>query len=333
MNKPELSVIVPVYNTLPYLEPCLSSLSRQTLSDMEVILVNDGSTDGSDKLLKKQSMTDSRFHYIEQANAGLSVARNTGITMAQGTYLAFLDSDDWLLTDNCMKQLCRMADRTEADMIAGNTWSVYPDGNRMLWGKNGKDVFTPNETMDGGEYFTRMLQQGCYVPMVYHYLYRNRFLVEHKFRFEPGLIHEDELWTPQALTSACRVTYTDISHYCYRQREGSIMTATAIERRIVSLQTIIDKLLEYASGYTNEVTDALIVKESIRVNILRLFRIACCLQQEKMDMTLYDKAREMLAVCETLEHWPQVRKRYSDYIFQFIRQQFNELQNQDISFY
>ena len=327
MNKPKLSVIVPVYNTLPYLEQCLASLSRQTLSDMEVILINDGSTDGSDKRLKDQAMADRHFHYVEQENGGLSVARNTGITMAQGTYLAFLDSDDWLLTDNCLEELCQIADRTEADMIAGNTWSVYPDGNRVLWGQNGKNTFTPNETMDGGEFFTRMLQQGCYVPMVYHYLYRYSFLIEHKFRFEPGLIHEDELWTPQALTSAHRVTYTDISHYCYRQREGSIMTTTATERRIASLQKIVDNLLEYTSNYTNEETDVQIVKESIRVNILRLFWIACRLQQKNTDMMLYDKAGGMLAVCNALAYWPQVKERYSRSILQFMKRQFNELQN------
>lgn len=90
MNNPRLSVIVPVYNTRPYLQQCLSSVFRQTLLDMEVILVNDGSTDGSKEVLKKWVNIDKRYRYVEQENGGLSIARNTGISMACGTWLFFL---------------------------------------------------------------------------------------------------------------------------------------------------------------------------------------------------------------------------------------------------
>lgn len=326
MNKPKLSIIVPVYNTLPYLEQCLFSLSRQTIPDMEVILVNDGSTDGSDKRLKHQARVDKRFRYIEQENSGLSIARNTGLRIAEGAYLAFLDSDDWLLSDDCLERICRIADRTKPDMITGRTWSVYPDGRRVLWGENSQETLTSGETLNGGDFFVCMQKQGGHVPMVYHYIYWRRFLENHNFSFEPKLIHEDELWTSKALTSAHRVTYTNISHYCYRQREGSIMTTAAAEYRIASLQVIIEKLIEYADSYTNENTDVQIVKEAIRVNILRLYWAACCLCSQNINTELYDKANEMLAVCEQLVYWNQVGKQYSQHILQFIRTQFNELQ-------
>lgn len=326
MSKPILSVIIPVYNTKLYLEQCLQSLAMQTLTNMEVIMVNDGSTDGSDELLKMQSVADSRFRYVEQINGGLSVARNTGMAIAQGTYIAFLDSDDWLLSESCLEIICRMADDTEADIIAGNTWSIYPDGSKMLWGKNCGDIFNSGSILNGGDFFIRMETQGCYVPMVYNYIYRLDFLRKQEFCFEPGLIHEDELWTPQVMTSARRVVYTDVSHYGYRQREGSIMTATSCERRINSLQIIINKLLEYISTYTNMEVNVEVVKKAIEINVLRLYRIACCLRQKDMYTTLYDEAGDILAVCENVLPQYQVGEWYQEHILLSMKDYFNELQ-------
>ena len=96
VKRPVVSVVVPVYNTELFLEECLHSLEKQTLTDIEIILVNDGSTDNSGELLREYAGKDARCVYVEQANQGLSAARNTGIEYASGHYLAFLDSDDWL---------------------------------------------------------------------------------------------------------------------------------------------------------------------------------------------------------------------------------------------
>lgn len=330
MSKPILSVIVPVYNTRLYLEQCLHSLAIQTLTDIEIIMVNDGSTDGSDELLKKQAIADSRFRYVEQMNGGLSVARNTGMRLAQGIYIAFLDSDDWFLTDDCLERICRMAERKEADIIAGNTWSVYSDGRRELWGKNCKETFKYGEALNGGEFFVHMKEQGCYVPMVSNYVYRRNFLQKHEFLFEPGVIHEDELWTPQVLTSARRVVYMDVSHYGYRQREGSIMTATSAERRIASLQIIVDKLLEYADKYTNTEADAELVKNAIEMNVLRLYWIACSIRQKGMHTTLFDKAGKILSVCEKASSGQYAKGEYRKYILLSMKDFYNELQEMTV---
>ena len=96
VKRPVVSVVVPVYNTEPFLAECLHSLEKQTLTDIEIILVNDGSTDNSGRLLREYAGKDARFVYVEQENQGLSAARNTGMEHASGHYLAFLDSDDWL---------------------------------------------------------------------------------------------------------------------------------------------------------------------------------------------------------------------------------------------
>lgn len=328
MNHPRLTIIIPVYNTRAYLADCLLSVARQTLDNIEVILVNDGSTDGSEQVLKEWVHTDKRFYYIEQENKGLSVARNRGMSMAHGRWVAFLDSDDWLYSDDCMSQLCRIAERESADMIAGNTWSVYADGRKSLWGQHAEKAFISNETLSGGEYFVRTQKYGCYIPMVYHYLYSRDFLSKQRLRFEPGIIHEDELWTPQALTLAGRVTYTDISHYCYRQREGSIMTGAKVGLRIASLQTIIERLLEYTACYTNDCIKAKRVKEALHVNILRLYRTVCTLTPSNKYATIYDKSGSMLAICDELTEWLGIKEQYYVLILHFIKEYFNQLQEQ-----
>jgi len=245
MNTPLISVIVPVYNTKPYLEQCLDSLTRQEIRDMEVIMVNDGSTDGSAEVLKQTAKQDRRFRYSEQTNQGLSVARNTGLAQAKGKYIAFLDSDDWL-EDGSLSRLCLHADTMHADITVGNTVSVFADGHTWQWGGSTCKLFENGRVMSGTDFFVEVNKMECYVPMVYNYVYRRDFLEENAFRFMFGLIHEDELWTPLVMVAARRVAYSDICHYNYRQRENSIMNSTAFVRRLDSLMVITGELLEAA---------------------------------------------------------------------------------------
>ena len=127
MEEIMLSVIVPVYNTKEYLPECLQSLDNQNIENMEIIMINDGSTDGSNDLLKEKSRNDKRFKYIEQENSGLSVARNTGLKYAKGKYVLFLDSDDWIYGKDNIKRMCQLADLFDLEIITGNVLSVYPN--------------------------------------------------------------------------------------------------------------------------------------------------------------------------------------------------------------
>lgn len=95
----KVSVVVPVYNASAYLAQCMDSLVRQTLSDIEVICINDGSTDDSSEILKKYAAEDGRFRVISQENRGVSAARNRGMAEAQGKYIGFVDADDWISPD------------------------------------------------------------------------------------------------------------------------------------------------------------------------------------------------------------------------------------------
>ena len=123
MEGSAVSIIVPVYNVKPYLEKCLSSIRFQTCQDFEVLLVDDGSTDGSVDICRSYVALDSRFRLLEQANAGASAARNLGMTQAAGRYLQFVDGDDWLPTDS-VEILLHTAESTGADLTVAHFYRV-----------------------------------------------------------------------------------------------------------------------------------------------------------------------------------------------------------------
>lgn len=121
MEQPLISIIVPVYNAEPYLDNCLDSIAAQTWENLEVWLVDDGSTDASPALCDARAAADSRFHVLHQANAGVSAARNAALERATGQYLQFVDGDDYL-PSTATERLVRTAGATGADLVIGRFW-------------------------------------------------------------------------------------------------------------------------------------------------------------------------------------------------------------------
>jgi len=251
---PAVSIIVPVYNGEEYLDSCLSSLSNQSLKNMEVILVNDGSTDSSARILKKYVAEHTGSLYVEQSNGGLSAARNNGVKHAKGRYVAFLDCDDFL-PQNALSSLYEKALAMDADIVAGNV-SVFDNGfTSDFLCRN-----TDSSNVVSGEFFLwRVMNEGRYVPMVYCYLYKRMFIEQNKLHFELNILHEDELWTPIALAKAARVATVGSVTYYYRQHETSIMKTACVKKRVSSIMCIIDKLLEFImhSGLSEESKQAI----------------------------------------------------------------------------
>ena len=124
-TSPTISIVVPVYNTQRYLQECLDSLLKQSLSDIEIICIDDGSTDGSPAMIDEAAKADARVKAIHQANAGVSAARNHGLELACGTYVLFVDSDDFIRHDTC-ELLHKVAERDSADIVVfgGKTFPI-----------------------------------------------------------------------------------------------------------------------------------------------------------------------------------------------------------------
>ena len=216
----KFSVVVPVYNVEAYLDDCLRSLQTQDYSDYEVICVNDGSTDGSRKILTAWETMMPQMRVIDRANGGLSAARNTGLQAATGDYVVFVDSDDWVEP----MMLARLAEESDGeDMIC---FACRRTDN------NTYDTLQPEQDR-GWSYYNRHALEHRKVPFVcvWQRCYRRSFLIENNLCFREGILHEDNEFTPRACLKAKKVTVIPDVLYNYRVRPGSIMTTRGMKSK------------------------------------------------------------------------------------------------------
>lgn len=250
MNTPttDLSIIVPIYNVEQYLPDCIDSLIRLSDLRVEIILVNDGSTDRSGEIADEYTRKDRRIQVLHQINGGASAARNAGLQIAQGEYVAFVDSDDWV-NEGALSALYREMIGLHADVSVGNIWLVCPEGspNKPF---NWQPGVSNYRICSGREAFVGMVRESLYLPTPVRYLYRKDFLRQIAIRFEEGIMHEDELWCPAVLCEAERVVITDIDFYYYRQNETSVMHTTRQIRRLESLFRATEELMRLADRWS-----------------------------------------------------------------------------------
>ena len=275
-----MSVIVPVYNVEDYLDSCIDSLKRQCDLNLEIILVNDGSTDSSGAIADQYGLHDSRIKIIHQENRGLSAAPNVGLAASCGEYVAFVDSDD-LIRENSLSALDHTGVEHKADVVMG-CFQYYPQGINPF---NPIPEVLINRLLSGKEGFIGLIKSGAYPPMVWNYIYRRDYLKQLKISFEEGIIHEDELWTPLALCQASRMVITRLTFYYYRQRQGSIMKIINLRKRLDSLFLVASKLMLFAGRFDFSGEDGEL-KNWLYVNIFRLYSTTFALLQYVRD-TLY----------------------------------------------
>ena len=209
----KVSIIVPVYNVEKYLRKCLDSLINQTLKDIEIICVNDGSKDNSPKILEEYAKKDNRIIVINQENAGLSVARNSGIDIAKGEYIGFVDSDDWVDLD-FFEKLYYSATSNDADIAVGGIIRVTGIKKKKFLNFE-KETLTDNANLKF---------ELCDVPeksYVTNKIYKTQKLKEINLKFEEGRIFEDCIFTPQALFYSGKIVTVPNIYYYYLRRGNS----------------------------------------------------------------------------------------------------------------
>ncbi|MCZ8298005.1 MAG: glycosyltransferase [Flavobacterium sp.] len=218
-NTIKVSVIIPVYNVAPYLSECLSSLMHQTLTDVEFIVVNDGSTDGSDLIFESFAQKDSRFRVIHQSNQGVSVARNQGLQLAQGECVAFVDADDFVAAD-FLEKLYTAYSLYQVQIVTA-CFTSQVDGQWIAQKISipTARVFIATEIHhDIIPYFLQgdTLNSSCVK------LFSRAFIEHHKIAFPKGMTNgEDALFCLQAFAKAERIVFMDYSGYHYREVSGS----------------------------------------------------------------------------------------------------------------
>lgn len=211
----KISIIVPVYNVEEYLPKCLDSLINQTLKDIEIICINDGSTDSSGEILEKYSKKDSRLKVITQSNQGVSAARNNGVEIAKGEYIGFVDSDDWVDAD-FYEKLYTTAKQYSADIAAA-------DMVRVKHGKIRK-FFNFNETRISDNFIEKL--KLCNAPdfsYTCNKIYKTDAVKKNNLRFEHGMNYEDIIYTAQALYYLNKLVTVPGTNYYYFSRKNSII--------------------------------------------------------------------------------------------------------------
>ena len=230
MNNIKVSVIVPIYNTAPWLKSCLDSICHQTLENIEIICINDGSTDNSLEILKEYQQGDSRIQIVDQNNKGLSEARNAGIKVAEGSYLFFMDSDDYLDLDS-LEILSADMDNRSLDFLLFNVTSFGDDDSYTEMADNwNKGYFNrkldENSVYSGVDLFCIQKRSRSYICTAWSSMISRSFFLEKKLWFHPGILHEDEPYTFSAMMSASRCGCLNRVLYHHRYRVSSIMTNT-----------------------------------------------------------------------------------------------------------
>lgn len=257
MDKIKVSILVPAYNVEAYAEECLRSLLAQTLREIEIVWVDDGSTDRTHEVATRFAASDARLRLFRlPAHLGVSAARNACLKEARGRYVTFVDSDD-TISPEAVEHLWRKAVASDADIVTGSVLYCYADGTRTRVGDK-QAVFGTEETVWDGQTCFRLWQEcGCYVPMVCGNLYRTAFIREHGLHFE-GYYHEDEYFTPYALYYARRVAELKEDFYFYRQRDNSIMhNPDNRKARAEALYHVGQELKQFAAARANRMDSLL----------------------------------------------------------------------------
>jgi len=218
--KEKISVIVAIYNIEQYLVKCIESLISQTYDNLEIILMDDGSTDASGEICDKYAKKDKRIKVVHQKNQGLSMVRNNGIKMAAGKYVILVDGDDFV-ERKYVERLFRQLEKNDAD-IAVCGYKIEP---------NGKVEYVPSVAMDGEEATIRLLtEQENYQIVSWNKIYKKELF--DGIIFPAGKKHEDTLTTYKIMAKARKVVFVSDPLYYYVQREDSIMGKVELESRL-----------------------------------------------------------------------------------------------------
>lgn len=279
----KISVIVPVYNTESYLRQCIDSILNQTFEDIEIICVNDGSTDGSLDILTDFEKRDTRVKVYTQENQGVGVARNRGLEYACGEYVYFMDSDDYL-NDNALEDVLDIIEEKHADFVMfkirnfneDTGESIDDDYYTMPYLKDtvGDDVFNYSDV-------SKMALNLCVCqPGI---LFSHEFIKD--IRFPEGLLFEDNVFFTEALFKAERIVFYD--EFLYNRRKHTESTTTQISQKSLDTIDITNMLLDLCDEYEHDLHKKELYYR-IFINIYNIFKKADPASKEK----LFEKIKE-----------------------------------------
>lgn len=238
MTEEKISIIVPIYNSENDLDQCIESIANQTYKNIEIILVNDGSTDDSINICRKWESIDSRIVLIDKQNEGVAKARNDGLEKATGEYIGFVDHDDFIESNMYEIMIDDMLEHN-ADIVMCSSTGIYEDGSTTKGYTNYKSF-----EIDKNDLIKRMQNyEKIFCSSVWSKLYKREVVGELKFDTEI-ILGDDYYFNGIAYTNIDKFYYDERSLYNYRIREGSI-SRRKVDKHFFDKYTVMDKLSEY----------------------------------------------------------------------------------------
>lgn len=233
----KFSIIIPVYRVEAYLRPCVDSILNQTYKDFEVILVDDGSPDKCPEICDNYAQIDSRVKVLHKSNGGQADARNVGLEAAQGEYICYIDSDDFL-ADNNVLQLLSEKTETNPDIVHYKFKEWFESDGHIADCRFDYNVPTEGRTM--AEIYCDLVDKDAYYNSAWSKIIRRSLLIDNNIRFERGIVGEDNEWYYHVVMVANSLVLVDESLYIYRRRQGSTTTTTT-RKNLLDQLYVLDK--------------------------------------------------------------------------------------------
>lgn len=229
----KISIIVPVYNVEHELLRCVDSILNQSYTNIEVILVDDGSTDRCPSICDAFVMKDRRVRVIHKPNGGLSSARNAGLREASGEWILYVDSDDYILNDSC-ERLIAVGAKYDCDIVSADAIREFNGGREyMVHGSLADGKCYPSR-----DFIIKTVKPCEWYAPAWLNLYKRSFLIENNLFFVEGLLHEDMEMQPRVFLAAKTVAYCAYPFYRYVDRASSIMNASKVDERVTAMEWI-----------------------------------------------------------------------------------------------
>ena len=290
MHSPLISIIVPVYKVEPYLRRCLNSIIHQTYTNLEIILIDDGSPDNCPQICDEYAFQDNRIVVIHKENGGLSDARNAGTSIAKGEYIYYLDSDDELPLDAISVMAGYLNLYPEVEIIIGKMHC--PQNESLYSGQLFGSIYIFNSNKNFRSCFWDSRNQ---IPVnACNKLISRNFLIEKELYFKIGIIHEDNLWMFFVVQKAKYVVCINQNTYIRYLNSGSITTASSEEKRSESWGIILKEIF-------NNIDSILFKSQFIKyLNLYNEFSTLITIKQKR----LYQETWESIVKCAKRNHHP-----------------------------
>lgn len=286
-----VSIIVPVYNAESYLEKCVDSLLKQSMRDIEIILINDGSTDSSGYLCDKYKKNTDRITVIHQENQGVSVARNAGLAVASGEWITFVDSDDWVDHSLCSKAV-KFGEDNDAEVVIFHYWTAYSDKHtksRFISFEQGEITDHKNLLLKKtiSQYYGGNIDNsGVSAGTTWGKLIKRKILTENRIQFQPGLVRaQDTIFWLSCFNVSNKIFMLNEALYYYRISNTSVCSGT---RFIPDCEVPFTRLLD---AYASFIKESYINDDFTEALNLRVMQILSWHLKHKTFHELYPKTR------------------------------------------